>query len=142
MAPGAARRHMELDEIMIAAGIGCRRHTAAEAISDLVTAIMAEAGLDHIDRLAAPHFKAFEPGIVEAAAHLGCELVWVDEASLSAWQHLCPTGSVHAFAHRGHASISEACALAGTDSRSPSLLFPRRTRGRVACAIATGDSSS
>ena len=142
MAPVAACRHLELDEIMIVAGIGCRRHTAAEAISNLVTAVMAEAGLDQIDRLAAPHFKAFESGIAEAAAHLGCELVWVDEASLSAWQHLCPTGSAHALVHRGHASISEACALAGTGSPSPSLLLPRRTSGSVACAIATGDSSS
>lgn len=124
---------------MIVVGIGCRKHATVDAIVTLIEAVLAEAGLSRPDRIAAPDFKVAEPGLAEAALRLGCDLVWVAEASIAAQQPQCLTRSNQTEIHTGHASIAEACALAGAGGAAPRLVIPRRSNATVTCALATGE---
>jgi cobalt-precorrin 5A hydrolase len=122
------------DQAMVIAGIGCRRLTSAVAIVAVLRDAEAQAGLG-ATALAAPAFKATEPGLLEAAAQLGITLHLIDDDRLENVQPLCVTRSEIAFAHTGHASIAEACALAfaGAGAR---LVLPRISHETATCALA------
>lgn len=122
---------------MIVAGLGCRRLCPAGEIVDIVRAAEVQAGCT-VDVLAAPGFKAGEPGLVEAAAILGLGLLSLDRATLAAVQQSCPTPSRAAQEAVGLASVAEACALAGAGPNGL-LLLPKITGGRATCALASGD---
>jgi cobalt-precorrin 5A hydrolase len=116
---------------MIVAGIGCRRDCPAE---DIVVLVRRAEALSHpIDALAAPAFKADEPGLREAAACLGLPLLFVPDAILVAAQPHCPTRSEAAGRARGLASVAEAAAIGAGGT----LLLPRIASARATCAVAS-----
>ena len=127
---------------MIAVGIGCRRDSTASQIGAAVGAALAQAGLtpDRIDVLAAPAFKADEPGIACASEALGLPVTFVDRLRLDAVQPLCATRSPAAEEATGLAAVSEAAALAAA-GRNARLLLPRIARDGVTCAVARGEGA-
>lgn len=110
-------------EAVIVAGIGCRKGCPAEAIVALVQGA---------DTLAAPAWKAAEPGLLAAAVLLDLPLRFVDDAALAAVQARCPTQSAKAAQAVGFASVAEAAALAGGGT----LLRPRFGNTWATCALA------
>ena len=127
---------------MIVVGIGCRRDSTASQIGAAVGAALAQAGLalERIDVLAAPAFKADEPGIACAAEALGLPVTFVDRPRLDAVQPLCATRSQVAADTTGLAAVSEAAALAAA-GRNARLLLPRIARDGVTCAVARGEGA-
>ena len=127
---------------MIAIGIGCRRGSPASRIGAAVVRALAQAGLapGRIDILAAPAFKADDPGIVLAAEELGLPVTFVDRSQLDAVQPLCATRSPAAKEATGLAAVSEAAALAAA-GRNARLLLPRMAWDGVTCAVAAGDGA-
>ncbi len=119
---------------MIVAGIGCRTSCPAEEIAGLVRQAAALAACEP-DALAAPEFKAGEPGLQEAAFLLGLALLRVSAVDLAAAQPRCITRSERAEAVTGTASVAEGSALAaaGPDAR---LRLPRIASAGATCAIA------
>ncbi len=117
---------------MIVAGIGCRRHCPAEDIVALVRLAETRA-LCRVTALAAPAFKAEEPGLRDAARQLGLALLLVDAPALAAVQARCPTRSAAALRHTGAASVAEGAALAASGG---TLLLPRIAARRATCALA------
>ncbi len=121
---------------MIVAGLGCRSGVAASEIIDVLRAAEA-ASARNAHALAAPAFKRGEPGLHEAAATLGLDLRWIDEATLHAMADLCPTRSDAARRATGHASVAEAAALAGAGENAR-LIQLRIAHTRATCAMAEG----
>jgi cobalt-precorrin 5A hydrolase len=121
---------------MIVAGIGCRSACTAATIVDLVRAAEAKAGCV-AGAVAIPHFKADEPGAIEAAALLGVALILVDAAAMAAMQEFCMTHSNVVMLHTGLASVAEAAALAAAGPGAV-LLLPRLAVADATCAIAEG----
>ena len=117
-------------EILIVAGIGCRRGCPAEDIVALVR--LAGSRSRPAQALAAPAFRRDEPGLLEAAARLALRLDFVDEATLAAAQPFCPTRSPAALRATGFASIAEAAAL----GPGGTLLLTRIAGGAATCAVA------
>ena len=117
---------------MIVAGLGCRRGCPA---ADLVAAVQRAAGQSGlaVGALAAPAFKAHEPGLHQAALSLGIPLLLMDDAAMRAAQPRCPTRSAAALAATGLASVAEAAALAASGGV---LLLPRLAVGSATCALA------
>ncbi len=115
---------------MIVAGIGCRRGAKAAAIVALVR--RAEALGEPAQALAAPAFKRGEPGLRDAAASLGLELLFVDDAAMAAAQPRCVTRSAAAEHATGMASVAEAAAI----GIGGVLLVPRIAGAGVTCALA------
>lgn len=113
---------------MIVAGVGFRSACTAAELAALVRTMLGER---RATVLAAPARKRGAPAL-EAAAQLGLALRLVDDAALAAVQHLCPTRSEAARRATGHASVAEACALAGGGS----LLAPRVASALATCALA------
>ncbi len=119
---------------MIVAGLGCRTGVGANEIAVLVSGAATAAGLT-LAALAAPAFKAAEPGVIAAAALLGLPMIWVSPADLASAQPRCVTRSVRAAAAVGVASVAEGCALAAAGADAV-LLVPRTAGRHATCAIA------
>ena len=122
----------------VAAGLGCRRGVAAQAVLDLLREATARAGL-RPDVLAIPDFKHDEPGLFEAARVLDLPLLRVSHAALRAEQPRCVTHSERAGEAVGVRSVAEACALAAVGPHGR-LILNRITRGGVTCAFASRDA--
>ena len=121
----------------VIAGIGCRRGASSADIVALVRralAVVSDRKLSLV-ALAAPAFKDKEPGLREAATHLGIALMLVDGTSLQAAQPRCVTRSAHAKEAHGLDSIAEGAALAAAGPGG-SLLLPRIAASGVTCALA------
>lgn len=116
------------------AGIGCRRGCSAEDILHALHVACADAGR-RAAALAAPAFKADEPGLREASRLLGLPLILVDAAPLSAAQARCVTRSPRAERATGVASVAEGSALAAVGAGGR-LLLPRVIGGAATCALA------
>jgi len=116
------------------AGVGCRRHSSAEAILAVLDRACRAAG-DRATALAAPAVKADEPGLRLAAEQLGLPLILVDTGALAAAQARCVTRSARALQATGFSSVAEGSALAaaGTGGR---LILPRIEGDGVTCALA------
>jgi cobalt-precorrin 5A hydrolase len=122
----------------IIAGIGCRRDCPAEAITALVGRAGAEASCS-VTALAAPAFKANEPGLREASHLLGLALILVEPAALAAAQMRCVTRSDRVARATGFASVAEGSALAAAGPTGR-LILPRVTKGGASCALAEARS--
>jgi cobalt-precorrin 5A hydrolase len=121
-------------QAMIAAGLGFRRNTPAADLIAILRDAEALAG-QRATALAAPAFKAAEPGLVEAAAQLGLVLHLIDDAGLAEAQPACVTRSETVRAHTGHAAIAEAAAIAAAGPGAR-LILPRIAHATATCALA------
>ncbi len=121
-----------------AAGIGARRGVEAEVIVDLVRKVAATHGvaLSRVT-LCTLESKADEPGLHEAAATLGVDLLFLPLDALKARKGAAPTHSPRVQAMFGVGSVAEAAALVGAGPGSR-LLAPRVATPYAACALAIG----
>lgn len=119
-----------------AAGIGARRGVDAAVIIELVRGVAAAHGapLSQVT-LCTLDSKADEPGIHEAAAALGVDLVFLPLEELKARRGAAPTHSPRVQAMFGVGSVAEAAALVGAGHGSR-LLAPRVATPYAACALA------
>ena len=121
---------------MIIAGIGCRRDCPADEILALLS--RAEALGEPADALAAPAFKCYEPGLLEAAARRSLPLIFISDADLAVAQPRCRTRSAAAARATGYASVAEAAAIGSGGV----LLVPRLSSARATCALARRHTAS
>ncbi len=123
----------------IAIGIGVASSAQADDIFALAREMLdaappcAQATLFSLAR------KAENSALREAAARLGCDIVFLDETEFSARQpEFLARGakaSVVARAKTGFASVAEAAALMGGGPNAI-LIAPRRAKNGVTCALA------
>lgn len=118
-------------------GLGCNRGTAAGEMDELVTRVLAEAGLSSLALagLASASAKAEEAGLLALAQTRGLETRFYDAQSLDAVA--VPNPSDQPRRHLGTRSVAEAAALiaAGPGGR---LLVEKRKSGNVTLAVAWG----
>jgi cobalt-precorrin 5A hydrolase len=132
---------MELGEaggdIMIIAGVGCRKGASAAAVAAAIEAAFARAGLaqDLLDAIATTADKGSEPGITAAAITLGVPLVCVPPADLQSASGRTISRSERVVALTGLPSVAEAAALAA-GGPAARLLSARIAVGPVTCALA------
>ncbi len=122
---------------VLAIGLGCRRGCPAAAVVDLVERARAAAPAGPVAGLFTIADKAAEPGLRDAARHLGLELVFLPRDALRAVTALVETPSAAAEARFGVASVAEAAALAGAGSDAR-LVVRRIAAGGATCAVAAG----
>ena len=122
---------------MIVAGIGCRRGATAEEINAAIDAALAATGQtrDALTSLATSDGKGSEPGLVDAAAACGLELVLIKPAALEAAGPRTQSFSPKVKEMFGVPSVAEAAALAAAGPDA-ALLAPRTIVVPVTCAIA------
>jgi len=122
---------------MIVAGIGCRKGATAEEINAAIEAALEETGQarDALTSLATSDGKGSEPGLVDAAASAGLELILIKPAALEAAGSRTQSFSPRVKEMFGVPSVAEAAALAAAGPDA-SLLAPRTIVGPVTCAIA------
>jgi cobalt-precorrin 5A hydrolase len=138
---------MELDETrseaMIAAGLGCRKGTSAEALLSALTAACAEANIprESVSILATGEIKRHEPGMIELAERLGLPLQIFDEAALKQAETRTKTVSKHSLAQTATPSLSEAAALVAAGEASE-LIVVRLIADGATCALARSKDHS
>jgi cobalt-precorrin 5A hydrolase len=134
---------MDLGEVMIVAGIGCRKGTTAQEIDAAIDAALAEAGQSReaLSYLATSDGKGAEPGIIEAASGRGLQLVLVKPAELEAAGPRTQSSSPRVKELFGVPSVAEAAALAAAGPAA-SLLVPRLVLGPATCAIAASEDGA
>jgi cobalt-precorrin 5A hydrolase len=122
---------------MIVAGIGCRRGTPVAAITAVIDATLARAGLtkDALGAIATAAAKGDEAGIATAAAALGVPLILVQQDELEAAGHRTVSRSERIVALMGVPSVAEAAALAAAGATAR-LLVSRIAVGPATCALA------
>ena len=122
------------EAVSVAVGIGCRAGATAEAIERLAREGLERAGLTAAV-LCAPRGKA-GPALADAAARLGLELRYIDEADLAGADVV--SHSLRVAALYGVGSVAEAAALlgAGTGAR---IVVAKFSAGGVSCAVAKGE---
>lgn len=118
-------------------GVGASKGAPADEVRELVEGTLADAGLSprSVAALATVDAKADEPGVVEAAAHLGVPLLTYTAQRLGAIE--VPNPSDAPLAAVGTPSVAEAAALAAAPGGE--LLVPKRKsapEGRAAMATA------
>jgi cobalt-precorrin 5A hydrolase len=130
---------MVVGEAMIIAGIGCRKGTPAAEIETVLSAALAQAGLDRaaIGMLATSAAKESEPGIAGVAMAFGVPLVIVPPADLAAAGERIATRSERVLALAGVPSVAEAAALAAGGAAAR-LIVPRVVVGAATCALVEG----
>lgn len=128
---------------MIVAGIGCRKGTTAQEIDAAIDAALAEAGRtrEALSCIATSDGKGAEPGIIEAVAGRGLQLVLVRPAELEAAGPRTQSSSPRVKELFGVPSVAEAAALAAAGSAS-TLLVPRVVLGPATCAIAAAEDGA
>lgn len=134
---------MGLGEIMVVAGIGCRKGTKGGEIEAAIEAALQEAGIapERLIALATSDGKGSEPGIIEAAAGRGLRLVLVKPGDLEAAGTRTQSSSPRVKALFGVPSVAEAAALAAAGPASR-LIVPRVVVGPATCAIASDEDGS
>jgi cobalt-precorrin 5A hydrolase len=133
---------MDLGEIVIAAGIGCRKAiSAAQIEAALETALRNHALADsRLGLIAAPELKGAEAGLRAAAAARGVLLRLIPQPQLEAANSRTLTRSPRSMAAMNVHSVAEAAALAAAGPHAR-LLAPRIAVGPVTCALAEGEIS-
>jgi cobalt-precorrin 5A hydrolase len=120
----------------VAIGLGCRKDTPAQTIAALVGEALARLPRPPDDvRLYSSERKSHEPGLREAAAALGYELVFLSDSDLAAVAARVVTRSAKVRQVTGLDSVAEAAALAGAGPRAR-IVVARLIGGGGACAIA------
>ncbi len=123
----------------IAIGIGCRKNVRAESVTALAREMLRAAPPFSRAKIFTIARKAGEPGLREAAASLGLDLVFLNDADFLARQHefvsrgAAPSETVQELT--SFASVAEAAALRG-GGRNSRLILRRRAVDGVTCAIA------
>jgi cobalt-precorrin 5A hydrolase len=133
---------MEMDQVMIVAGIGCRRGAGAPDIEAAIQAALARAGIAvaALEAIATVSAKAAEPGIAATAAKLGLSVVLVPDAELKAAGARTVTRSDRVLAVTGVPSLAEAAALAAAGPSSR-LIASRLVVGAATCALAHSEGA-
>jgi cobalt-precorrin 5A hydrolase len=128
---------MGLGEVMIVAGIGCRKGASGQEIDAAIEAALTEAGKprEALSAIATSDGKGSEPGIIEAAAGRGVQLVLVTPGQLEAAGPRTQSSSPRVKELFGVPSVAEAAALAACGPQS-TLVVPRLVLGPATCAIA------
>ncbi len=118
----------------VAAGVGCRRGTAANRIIDAISAVCEENGVDRraIGMLASIKAKQDEAGLAAAAAQLDAGLVFYSPAELKAMNR---PGSAFVEEKVGAAAVCEPAALIAAGSGG-TLLAAKTKAGPVTVALA------
>ncbi len=128
---------MARGEAMSAAvGIGCRSGASADAIVRGVREALERAGLDTAP-LYAPAAKR-GPALDAAAARLGCDLRFCDEAALESVAARVVSHSPRVAALFGVGSVAEAAALFGAGDGARVVVAKFSADG-VSCAVARGE---
>ena len=143
MAAGPAGDAMGVGEVVIVAGIGCRRGASAAEVEKAINAALERAGrpLAKVDLLATAAIKRDETGIAEAAKARGVSLAIIDQADLELASARGATWSERVLALAGIPSVAEAAALAAAGPKSR-LIAQRVVVGPVTCALATDEGGS
>ena len=116
-------------------GIGCRRRTEGQIISDAVREVLLMAGIDlgEVRFLASADIKSDEEGLIQAAESLGIPLRFIASEAIRA-----AAGQVqqHAFVEEkvGLPAVAEPAALLG--GRRTKLIWPRTICNGVTVALA------
>jgi cobalt-precorrin 5A hydrolase len=128
---------MEVGQIMIVAGVGCRKGVLAADIKAAIVAAFAEAGVaaSQLRLIATSAAKGGEPGVVAAASAIGVPLVLIPPGDLAAAGMRATTRSERVIALVGVASVAEAAALAAAGPAAR-LIAPRIAVGPATCALA------
>jgi cobalt-precorrin 5A hydrolase len=128
---------MDLGEIVIIAGVGCRRGASATAIMGVIEAALAHTryGKGEVGVIATAATKRSEIGIAAAASALGVPLVFIAYGDLQSASARTVTRSARVAALVGVPSVAEAAALAagGPTAR---LIAARIACGGATCALA------
>jgi cobalt-precorrin 5A hydrolase len=119
----------------IAIGVGCRLGSSAHTIEALV-----RQALDHSPEaepmgLFTIQDKSRETGLIEAAGHLGIDLIFLSRDALREQAPFVRTQSTESQSRFGVPSVAEAAALAGAGAGGK-LIVPRIAGQGVTCAIA------
>jgi cobalt-precorrin 5A hydrolase len=131
---------MDMDQVMIVAGIGCRKGASADQIAAAIASALAGTACKAFDIIAAAAAKGDEPGIAAAAQALGVTLVLVQQNELEAAGSRTLTHSERVMALMGVPSVAEAAALAAAGP-SARLLAARIALGPVTCALAQSENA-
>jgi cobalt-precorrin 5A hydrolase len=128
---------MELDEVMIVAGVGCRKGASADAVRAAIAAALDRAGFpaDALDLIATAAAKGGESGISAAAHALGLPLVLVPQAELESAGARTVSRSDRVVALLGVPSLAEAAALAA-GGPAARLVAAKIAVGPATCALA------
>jgi cobalt-precorrin 5A hydrolase len=131
---------MAMDQVMIVAGVGCRRGTSATEIEAAIRAALAQAGIaaDALGTIATTAAKHDEAGIEAAAINFGVGVVLLSDAELKAAGERTETKSERVLALTGVPSLAEAAALAAAGP-SARLLSRRLVLGSATCALAVSE---
>jgi cobalt-precorrin 5A hydrolase len=133
---------MEMDQVMIVAGIGCKRGAAASDIEAAIRAALARARVDasNLKAIATSKAKDAEAGIATAASIFGVGIMLVPDAELKAAGTRVATRSDRVLALTGVPSLAEAAALAAAGPSSR-LIASRLVVGAATCALASSDAA-
>lgn len=128
---------------MIAAGLGCRKGTSAEALLSVLAAACAQANIscESVSVLATGEIKRHEPGLIQLAERLRLPLRIIDEVSLKGVEGRTRTLSKHSLAQTATPSLSEAAALAAAGEASE-LIVARLVADGATCALARSKDHS
>ena len=127
--------------MILTVGLGCQRGCEVEALLELFTSALAEAGIDpgQINALASIDRKCDEPGIVALADALNLPLQCFDAQQLRAYEGQLSHKSDVVLAHTGCYGIAESAALALAEqlAKAPArLLITRKKAPRATFALA------
>ena len=139
MASRHAGAAVELGQVMIIAGIGCRRAVSGPDVAAAIEMAMSHVGEGNLpDRIAIPASKAGEAGVLAAAESLAIAIMLVTQEALEKASERTHTRSARSLAEMNVHCVCESAALAaaGADSR---LLLPRVVLGNVTCALAASE---
>ncbi len=119
----------------IAIGVGCRLGCSADLIEAVVRQALERAPKTEPLGLFTVGDKAGEPGLIEAARHLGLDLVFLTRDALRDQATFVATASIRTARLFGVPAVAEAAALAGAGAGSV-LVVPRIANAGATCAIA------
>jgi cobalt-precorrin 5A hydrolase len=134
---------MDVDQVMIVAGVGCRKGVQPGEVKAVILAALERAGVDvsALDIIATINSKSRERGIEVAASVMRVPLVLVTPADLVSVSMRVATRSERTQALVGVPSVSEAAALAA-GGPSARLIAPRIVVGPATCALAQTEEAS
>lgn len=118
---------------VLAVGLGCHKGTGAQEILAFLAEIFQRERLSLacLKALATVAARKDEPGLREAARHLGVELSWFTPAELA--EMAAPNPSPHPARHLGTPSVAEAAALKAAGGR---LIVPKQKTANLTLAVA------
>jgi cobalt-precorrin 5A hydrolase len=133
---------MDLGEVMMVAGIGCRSGISPKELDSAIDAALSQrvAAGKALGLIAAPAAKAHEVALAAVAAARRVPLLLVTQTDLEAADGCTLTRSERALSTMNVGSVAEAAALAGAGPMAR-LLGPRIAIGPVTCALAEGGIS-